>query len=68
MGTKRDLEEIEAWRLKGLRLLKRKVAQWEVAREVGVTRQTVHIWSRRLEEGSGAIGKLCAKPLGRPSD
>lgn len=66
MGTKRDLEAIEARRLKGLRLLKRNVTQSEVAREVGVTRQTVHIWAQRLAEAKGAIGKLKARTLGRP--
>jgi len=67
MGTKRDLEAIEERRLEGLRLLKRKVSQSEVARRVGVTRQTVHIWKRRLEEASGAVGKLRARALGRPT-
>jgi transposase len=66
MGTKRDLEAIEARRLKGLRLLKRGVAQSDVAREVGVTRQTVHIWARRLAEVAGALGQLRARRLGRP--
>jgi len=66
MGTKRDLEAIEARRLKGLQLLKRNVPQSEVAREVGVTRQTVHIWAQRLAEAKGAIGKLKARTLGRP--
>jgi len=67
MATKRDLEAIEARRLEGLRLLKRKVPQCEVARRVGVTRQTVHIWAQRLQEAAGAIGKLRARPLGRPT-
>lgn len=66
MGTKRDLEAIEARRLQGLRLLKRGVVQSEVARQVGVKRQTVHIWAQRLQEAAGAIGKLRARPLGRP--
>src|SRR5205085_9676630 len=67
MATKRDLEAIEARRLEGLRLLKRKVPQSEVARRVGVTRQTVHIWAQRLQEAARAIGKLRARPLGRPT-
>jgi transposase len=66
MATKRDLEAIEARRVQGLRLLKRGVLQSEVARRVGVTRQTVHIWAQRLQEASGAIGQLRARPLGRP--
>ena len=67
MGKKRDLEAIETRRLEGLRLLKRKVSQSEVARRVGVRRQTVHVWAKRLEEVSGAVGKLRARPLGRPT-
>ena len=66
MGTKRDLEAIEARRIAGARLLKRKVAQAEVARELGVSRQAVSVWARQLAEVNGAVGKLKAKPLGRP--
>jgi len=54
--AKRDMKAIEARRLEGARLLKRKVSQAEVARRLGVTRQSV----------SGAVGKLRGKPLGRP--
>jgi transposase len=67
MGTKRDLEAIEARRLAGARLLKRKMSQSEVARELGVSRQTVHIWAKQLTEANGAVGKLKAKTLGRPT-
>jgi transposase len=66
MATKRDLESIEARRLEGARLLKRKVPQAEVARSLGVSRQAVSVWARRLEEVSGAAGKLKARSLGRP--
>jgi transposase len=66
MGTKRDLEAIEARRIAGARMLKRKVAQAEVARELGVSRQAVSVWARQLAEVNGAVGKLKAKPLGRP--
>jgi transposase len=66
MGTKRDLATIEARRLQGARLLKRKVAQAEVAREAGVSRQAVSLWAKRLAAVNGAVGKLKAKPLGRP--
>ena len=44
MGTKRDLEAIEARRLAGARMLKRKMSQLDVARELIVSRQTVHLW------------------------
>lgn len=66
MGTKRDLQAIEERRLAGARMLKRKVAQADVARELGVSRQSVSDWARQLTAVNGAIGKLKAKPLGRP--
>lgn len=66
MGTKRDLEAIEARRIAGARLLKKKVAQAEVARELGVSRQAVSVWARQLAEVNGAVGKLKARPSGRP--
>ena len=66
MGIKRDLEAIEARRIAGARMLKRKMAQAEVARELGVSRQAVSLWARQLAEVNGALGKLKAKTLGRP--
>jgi transposase len=66
MARKRDLEAIEARRIEGARLLKRKVAQAEVARRLGVSRQAVSVWARQLEAVNGAVGKLKGKPLGRP--
>lgn len=66
MGTKRDVEAIEARRLEGARLLKRRVPQAEVARQLGVSRQAVSKWARQLEAVNGAVGKLRAKALGRP--
>lgn len=67
MGTKRDLEAIEKRRLKGARLLKSGVPQVEVARRLEVSRQAVSVWASELAEKKGAIGKLRAKPLGRPA-
>jgi transposase len=64
--AKRDMKAIEARRLEGARLLKRKVPQAEVARRLGVTRQSVSHWARQLAEANGALGKLKARPLGRP--
>jgi len=64
--AKRDIEAIEARRIEGARLLKRGVTQSEVARRLGVRRQSVHIWASQLAEANGAVGKLKAKPLGRP--
>jgi len=67
MATKRDLEQMEARRVEGAQLLKRKVPPAEVARRLGVSRQSVSNWERQLEEVNGAVGKLRAKPLGRRS-
>lgn len=47
-------------------MLKRKISQSDVARELGVSRQTVHLWAKQLAEANGAVGKLKAKTLGRP--
>jgi transposase len=66
MATKRDLQAIEARRIEGARLLKRKVAPAEVARRLNVSRQSVSRWVRQLAEVNGAVGKLKGKPLGRP--
>jgi transposase len=66
MSPKRDFAELEARRLAGARMLKRKVSQAEVARRLGVSRQTASDWARQLAQANGAIGKLKAKPLGRP--
>ena len=66
MATKRDLAAIESRRIKGARLLKSGVQQAEVAHRLGVSRQTVSTWARRLSAVNGAVGKLKAKTLGRP--
>ena len=64
--AKRDMKAIEARRLEGARLLKRKVSQSEVARRLGVSRQSVSDWAKQLAAVNGAVGKLRSKPLGRP--
>ena len=66
MGTKRDLEAIEARRLQGARLLKRGVKQAQIAEQLDVSRQTVSRWAERLDLANGAVGKLKARALGRP--
>src|SRR3954452_2201051 len=48
-------------------MLKRRVAQADVARELDVSRQAVSVWARQLAEVKGAVGKLKAKTLGRPT-
>ena len=65
--AKRDLQAIEARRIEGARLLKRKVPPAEVARRLAVSRQAVSVWARQLAEANGAVGRLKAKPLGRPT-
>jgi transposase len=64
MKHKRDFKALEERRLKGARLLARGVSQSEVARQLGVARQTVAAWERRLEQG-GREG-LKRGTLGRP--
>jgi transposase len=64
--AKRDPRAIEARRIEGTRLLKRRVAHCAVARRLKVSRQAVSVWARQLEAVNGAVGKLKAKPLGRP--
>lgn len=64
--AKRDMKAIEARRIEGARLLKGKVSEAEVARRLGVSRQSVNVWARRLAQVNGALGKLKARPLGRP--
>lgn len=66
MCTKHGLKAFEARRLAGARLLERGVAQAEVARELGVSRQAVSAWARALAEVDGTVDKLEAKALGRP--
>ncbi len=61
---KRDLKALQRRRLRAVRLLEQSLPQAEVARRVGVSRQSVHTWAKKLEaEGQQA---LKAKPLGRP--
>lgn len=60
---KRDLKEMEQRRRRGMRMLKRGVAQADVARECEVSRQTAWSWARALESDPQAWRR---KPLGRP--
>jgi transposase len=46
MSKKRDYERMEERRLKGARLLEEGVSQAEVARRLGVKRQSVHEWAK----------------------
>ena len=57
-GVKRDFDALEARRLRTASLLKQGESQAEVARTLGVHRQTVHRWAKRVErEGRAALKK-----------
>jgi transposase len=60
-GVKRDFEALERRRLQAARLLEKGWSQAEVAREVGVHRQSVSRWAKQLAEG----GKVGLKKAGR---
>ena len=64
-GVRRDFAALERRRLKGARLLRRGLSQSEVARRVGVHRQSVSRWARALEQ-AGTRGLRQAKRTGRP--
>jgi transposase len=46
MGKKRDYDLMEERRLQGARLLEEGVSQAEVARQLGIKRQSVHEWAK----------------------
>src|SRR5579863_2446986 len=57
-GVKRDFEALEARRLRAASLLQQGQSQAEVARVLGVHRQTVHRWAKRVElRGRAALKK-----------
>lgn len=67
MGTtryQRDFKALEQRRHQAARLLSRGMPQAEVARQVGVSRQSVSVWARALAEDQQAWRR---KPLGVPS-
>ena len=67
MGTKRyqrDFKALERRRHKAARLLLRGITQAEVARQVGVSRQSVSVWAGALAEDEQAWRR---KPLGVPA-
>lgn len=61
---KRDLKALQRRRLRAARLLDKGVPQAEVARRVGVSRQSVNTWAKKFEADGQAA--LKAQPLGRP--
>ena len=64
-GVKRDRAKLERRRLKAARLLKQGLHQAEVARRVGVHRQSVNRWARQLEQGGAEALKRTPR-AGRP--
>src|SRR6266436_7749456 len=64
-GVRRDFAALEARRMEAARLLREGLSQSEVARAVGVHRQSVSRWARELTE-SGVRGLRKAKRIGRP--
>jgi transposase len=65
VGVRRDFAALERRRLGAARLLRQGVSQSEVARRVGVHRQSVSRWASGLEQ-SGLRGLRRAKRRGRP--
>jgi transposase len=64
-GVRRDFAALEERRLEAARLLRQGLSQSQVARQVGVHRQSVSRWARELEQ-SGVRGLRQAKRSGRP--
>ena len=65
-GVRRDFAALEERRMEAARLLKQGFRQSEVARRVGVHRQSVSRWARELEQ-SGVRGLRKAGRTGRPA-
>jgi transposase len=65
MDTEQRLKELERRRLRGARLLNNGTHPAEVARQVGVSRQSVMRWERALKE-NGVQGLERAEAPGRP--
>lgn len=65
-GVRRDFKALEQRRLQAARLLKQGLHEAEVARRVGVHRQSVNRWARQLAE-AGRAGLRAAGRAGRPS-
>jgi transposase len=64
-GVRRDRLKFERRRLQAARLLEKGVSEAEVARRVGVHRQSVNRWAQQLAEGGRAALKRAPR-TGRP--
>jgi len=65
-GVKRDLMKLERRRLQAARLLEQNLTEAEVARRVGVHRQSVNRWARQLAEGGRPALKRAPRAGRRP--
>jgi transposase len=65
-GVKRDFEALERRRFKAFGLLNKGLSEAEVARQVGVHRQSVNRWAKQVEE-RGKTGLKKAGRAGRKS-
>ena len=65
-GVRRNFEALEQRRFKALRLLKKGLSEAEVARQVGVHRQSVNRWAQQIER-HGREGLKKAGRAGRKS-
>lgn len=66
MGTELSLKEQRRRRLKGVKLLEKGIAQAEVARRLGVSRQSVSRWVALLSS-EGLPSLRSPRPRGRPA-
>jgi len=64
-GVRRDFDGLQQRRMAAARLLREGVSQAEVARQVGVHRQSVSRWAKELKQ-SGMRGLRKAESTGRP--
>jgi len=71
-GERRDFEALEKRRIQAAALLRQGVSQSEVARQVGVHRQSVSEWAAKLREqgkrGLRKAGRAGRRPRLRPED
>src|SRR5436190_1347864 len=67
-GVRRDFQALEQRRLLGARLLQQGVPQAEVARRVGVHRQSVSRWAQQLQRGGQRALKKAGRALERDEE
>jgi transposase len=71
-GVKRDFEVLEERRFRAAALLRKGLSEAEVARQLGVHRQSVNRWAKQLGEGGRRAlrkaGRAGRKPLLQESD